>query len=155
MESRAKFAGHPIHQMMVTFPIGAFGLAVTSDVLGAARSAKRYESTAAMAINFGLISAALAVPFGLVDWLAIPRGTRARRVGLWHAIGNASLLGLFAGSRLLRARGDLRGARWLSGAGMLLGGLTAWLGGELVTRHGIGVHDQLGFDAPRALLQRG
>lgn len=151
MESRAKFAGHPIHQMMVTFPIGAFGVAVTSDVLGAGHSAKKYESTAATAINFGLVSAALAIPFGLVDWLAIPRGTRAKRIGLLHALGNAGLLGLFVGSRWLRARGDKRRAQWLSGAGLLLGGLAAWFGGELVVRHGIGVHHRLGFDAPRAL----
>lgn len=151
MESRAKFAGHPIHQMMVAFPIGAFGVAVTSDVLSRGRAAKSYQATAARAIDIGLVSAALAAPFGLVDWLAIPRSTRAKRVGLWHALGNAALLGLFAGSRVLRSRGDVRRAQWLSGAGMLLGGLTAWLGGELVTRHGIGVHDQLGFDAPRAL----
>lgn len=155
MESKAKFAGHPIHQMMVTFPIGAFGLAVTSDVLRGGRHSRTHEATATTAINFGLISAALAVPFGLVDWLAIPRGTRAKRVGLWHALGNATLLGLFVGSRLLRARGDLRRAQWLSGAGMMLGGLTAWLGGELVNRHGIGVHDQLGFDAPKALPRSG
>lgn len=151
MESRAKFAGHPIHQMMVAFPIGAFGMAVTSDVLRAGRSERTYEATAARAIDFGLVTSALAIPFGLVDWLAIPRGTRAKRVGLWHALGNATLLGLFVGSRWLRGRGDLRRAQWLSGAGMMLGGLTAWLGGELVNRHGIGVHDQIGFDAPKAL----
>lgn len=155
MESRAKLAGHPIHQMLVTFPIGAFGLAVTSDLLRRGRPDRSYEATASRAIDFGLASAALAVPFGLVDWLAIPRGTRARQVGLLHALGNAALLGFFAGSRWLRARGDTRRAQWLSGAGMALGGLTAWLGGELVTRHGIGVHDQLGFDAPKALPQHG
>src|SRR5688572_18644935 len=108
MESRAKFAGHPIHQMMVAFPIGAFGLAVTSDLLRAGSSDRRYEHTAARAIDFGLASAALAAPFGLIDWLAIPSGTRAKRVGSWHALGNAALIGLFIGSRWLRARGDLR-----------------------------------------------
>jgi uncharacterized membrane protein len=154
MESRAKLAGHPIHQMMVAFPIGAFGMAVTSDVLRGGRSHRRYEHSAALAIDIGLVSAALAAPFGLVDWLAIPRGTRAKRVGAWHALGNTALLGLFVGSRWLRARGDLKRAQWLSGAGMLLGGLTAWLGGELVVRHGIGLHDQLGLDEPRQLRAR-
>ncbi len=151
MESRARFAGHPIHQMMVTFPIGAFGLAVTSDVLRGGRRQRSNELIAKRAIDFGLVSAALAIPFGLVDWLAIPEGTRAKRVGLWHAVGNATLFGLFAGSRWFRAKRDLRRAQWLSGAGMLLGGLTAWLGGELINRHGVGVYDQLGLDAPQAL----
>ena len=151
MESRAKFAGHPVHQMLVAFPIGAFGMAVTSDVLGGSRH--RYEDTATLAIDFGLVSAALAAPFGLVDWLAIPGGTRAKRVGLWHALGNVALLGLFGGSRWLRARRDPK-ALWLAGAGMLLGGVTAWLGGELIHRHGVGVADSMGLQAPSSLSRR-
>src|SRR3954469_1180956 len=123
MESRAKFAGHPIHQMMVAFPIGAFGVAVSSDVLRGGRRRRTYEYTAARAIDFGLVSAALAAPFGLVDWLSIPPGTRAKRVGQWHALGNVALLGLFAASRWLRAHHDSRRAQWLAGAGMLLGGV--------------------------------
>jgi uncharacterized membrane protein len=153
MESRAKFAGHPIHQMLVAFPIGAFGLAVSSDVLSGGRRSRMYEYTAARAIDFGLLSAALAAPFGLVDWLSIPRGTRAKRVGLWHALGNVALLGLFAGSRSFRARRDRR-APWLAGAGMLLGGVTAWLGGELINRHGVGVSDAMGLEEPSSLARR-
>jgi uncharacterized membrane protein len=151
MESHAKFAGHPIHQMLVAFPIGAFGMAVSSDVLRAGRRQPQYEYTAARAIDFGLISAAIAAPFGLVDWFAIPPGTRAKRVGLWHALGNAALLGLFASSRWLRGRRDLKRAEWVAGAGMLLGGMTAWLGGELINRHGVGVSEALGLDASSSL----
>jgi uncharacterized membrane protein len=139
--------------MMVTLPIGAFGMAVSSDALSAGRRRRGYEFTAARAIDFGLISAAIAAPFGLVDWLAIPPGTRAKRVGLWHALGNAALLGLFAGSRYLRARHDRR-AQWLAGAGMLLGGVTAWLGGELINRHGVGVADSMGLQEPSSLARR-
>jgi uncharacterized membrane protein len=153
MESRAKFAGHPVHQMMVALPLGAFGMAVSSDALRAGRRSRMYEYTAARAIDFGLVTAALAAPFGLVDWLAIPRGTRAKRVGLWHALGNVALLGLFGGSRWLRARHDPR-APWLAGAGMLLGGVTAWLGGELINRHGVGVADAMGLQAPSSLARR-
>jgi uncharacterized membrane protein len=139
--------------MMVAFPIGAFGMAVSSDALRAGTRNRRYEYTAARAIDFGLVSAALAAPFGLVDWLAIPAGTRAKRVGLWHALGNVALLGLFGGSRWLRARGDHRAA-WLAGAGMLLGGVTAWLGGELINRHGVGVADSMGLQASSSLARR-
>lgn len=153
MESRAQFAGHPIHQMLVAFPIGAFGMAVSSDALGAGRHRRGYELVAARAIDFGLVSAALAAPFGLVDWLSIPPGTRAKRVGLWHALGNVALLGLFAGSRWLRARHDGR-APWLAGAGMLLGGMTAWLGGELINRHGVGVADSMGLQERSSLARR-
>lgn len=152
MESRAKLLGHPIHQMLVTFPIGAFGLSVTSDVLHTCLAKEEFEQTATRALDFALVSAAAAIPFGVVDWLAIPRGTRARRVGRWHALGNAALVGLLATSRILRTReGGLSSAKWLSGAGFLLAGVTAWLGGELVGRHGIGVSDRHGLDAPSSL----
>jgi uncharacterized membrane protein len=153
MESRAKLAGHPVHQMLVAFPLGAFGMAVGSDALRAGRRRSAYEFTAARAIDFGLVSAALAAPFGLVDWLSIPSGTRAKRVGLWHALGNVALLGLFAGSRWLRARNDRR-APLLAGAGMLLGGVTAWLGGELINRHGVGVSDAMGLQQPSSLARQ-
>ena len=151
MESRARLLGHPVHQMLVAFPIGAFGLSITGDVLDAWRGERRFGDAAKLALDFGLITAAAAAPFGLIDWLAVRPRTRAKSVGLWHAVGNAALLGVFATSRWLRSRGDVTRARWVSGAGMLLAGATAWLGGELITRHGIGVHRQMGLDAPRSL----
>ncbi len=151
MESRAQLFGHPVHQMLVAFPIGAFGLSVAGDALHAWGGERKYDEAATLALDFALASAAVAAPFGLIDWLAIPARTRAKRVGLWHALGNAALIGTFATSRWLRSRGDKRSAHWLSGAGLLLSGVTAWLGGELVNRHGIGVHRQIGFDAPSSL----
>lgn len=138
--------------MLVAFPIGAFGMAVSSDALGAGQRRSGHELAAARAIDFGLATAVLAAPFGLLDWLAIPAGTRAKRVGLWHAFGNVALLGLFAGSRWLRARRDPR-APWLAGAGMMLGGVTAWLGGELLNRHGVGVADRSGLQEPSSLAR--
>jgi uncharacterized membrane protein len=99
-----------------------------------------------------LVTAVGAAPFGLIDWLAIRSGTRAKRVGLVHALGNLVLLGLFASARALR--GDRRptgAAKWLAVSGLGVAGVTAWLGGELVNRHGIGVHDLIGEDVPSSL----
>lgn len=150
MESRAKLFGHPVHQMLVTFPIGAFGFSVASDALHGYFGERKFAHAATQALDFGLISAALAIPFGAADLLAVPRGTRARKIGVWHAVGNTAMLGLFGASRLLRARGDAaRAAKWLSGAAFMLSGVTAWLGGELVNRYGIGV--ELDEHAPPSL----
>jgi uncharacterized membrane protein len=138
--------------MLVTFPIGALGFSVASDALHSCLGHQKFADAAALALDFGLMSGALAVPFGAVDWLAIPAGTRAKRVGLWHAVGNVGMLGLFGASRWLR-RDDRASvsAKWLSGAAFMLSGVTAWLGGELVNRHGIGVSDRLGDNAPSSL----
>jgi uncharacterized membrane protein len=153
MESRAKLFGHPVHQMLITFPIGGFGFSVVGDALHTLSGRREHADAARQALNFGLASAALAVPFGLVDWLAIDRGTRAKRIGLWHALGNVAMLGLFATSRLLRGRGSApTAAKLLAGGGLALGGVTAWLGGELIVRHGIGVHDRIGQDERSSLF---
>jgi uncharacterized membrane protein len=153
MESRIRVLGHPLHQVLVALPIGAFALAVTSDVavrLGASPSAGR--ATSQSALTFGLATAALAAPFGLVDWLAIRPATRAKRVGLWHALGNVAVLGLFASARLLRSgRRTPASAMWLAAGGLGALGFTGWLGGELINRHGIGVHDVLGEDVTSSL----
>lgn len=142
MESRAKAFGHPIHQSLVAFPIGAFGVSIALDALHSRTGRYEHAEGARQALNFGLVTATLVAPFGLVDWIEIDPGTRAKRVGLIHAIGNLAVLGLFATSRLLRAGGCApSSAKWVSGAAFTLSGVTAWLGGELVTRHAIGVHN--------------
>ena len=80
-----------------------------------------------------------AAPFGLVDWLAIPRGTRAKAIGAWHGGGNVLVLALFALSLILRLRSPDVDPTWplilaLAGAAGAL--ITGWLGGELVVRLG-------------------
>ncbi len=155
MESRVQLLGHPAHQILVEFPVGALGFAVTCDALHSVTGRAEFASAARHALDFGLVTASLAAPFGLVDWLAIPSRTRAKRVGAWHAVGNVAVLALFGAARLLRAdRRNLRASKALSAAGLLLTGATAWAGGELINRHGIGVSDLLGTDVPSSLSRK-
>ena len=96
---------------------------------------------------------AWAVP-GLIDWLAIPSGTRAKAVGAWHGIGNVIVIVLFAISLFLRW--DDPGAPpvaafVLSYGGVALALVTAWLGGELVDRLGVGVDTGAHLNAPSSL----
>jgi uncharacterized membrane protein len=96
-----------------------------------------------------------AAVFGLIDWLGIRSGTRARRIGALHGVGNAVVVLLFVVSWAARL-GDLEYAPGilpfvvaLVGIGIAL--VTAWLGGELVYRLRIGVDDIAGVDAPSSL----
>src|SRR5690606_5973502 len=97
----------------------------------------------------------LAAIFGLWDWLSIPSETRAKRVGLWHGLGNVVVLLLFAVSWWLRRdTPDHEPRTWsfiLALAGIALSLLTGWLGGELVYRLRVGVDDGAHLDAPNAL----
>jgi uncharacterized membrane protein len=114
-------------------------------------------------IAAGIIGGLIAAPFGLIDYLAISSGTRAKSVGLIHGVGNVVVLLLFAGSWWLRYSSDLSqsgihvpsvAALVLSFAGFALAGVTGWLGGELVDRLSVGVDDGANLDAPSSLAGR-
>ena len=157
MESRAKLLGHPIHQMLIVFPLGLLAMAVIFDLVAVAFADGYWSEIAFWMIAAGVISGLVAAPFGTIDWLAIPAGTRAKRIGAVHGLGNVLVVLLFAGSWLLRA--DVPGAPGglalvLSFAGGGLALFTGWLGGELVDRLAVGVDDGAHVDAPSSLTTR-
>ena len=151
MESRAKAAGHPIHQQLIVFPLGLLGMAVVFDLLRLVNDNDDLATASYYMIAAGLISGIVAAVFGVIDFLAIPKGTRARRVGLLHGGGNDVVLLLFFLSWLLRRDDDhvaSRLALTLALAGAVVSVVTGWLGGELVDRLGVGVDDEAGLDTP-------
>ena len=88
------------------------------------------------------IGALLAAIFGLIDWITIPSDTRAKRIGLWHGLGNVVIVLLFIVSWLIRLNAQSNPnvfAYILSIVGVVLALFTGWLGGELVDRLGVGV----------------
>ena len=154
MESKARLLGHPIHQMLVVFPLGLLGTSVVFDLLYRGLDIEVMATVAHYLIAGGLIAGLVAAPFGTVDWLAIPAGTRAKSVGATHALGNVVVLALFAASWWMRrevpeAPSVLAHVLSFGGAGLSL--VTAWLGGELVDRMGVGVSDGAHLDAPSSL----
>jgi len=157
MESRAKLLGHPVHQMLVVFPLGLLGMAVIFDVVAYALGSGYWSEVALWMMVAGIVTGLLAAPFGLIDWLNIPSGTRAKRIGAIHGLGNVVVLGLFAASALFRWASPQTPATlalMLSGAGLLLALCTGWLGGELVDRLGVGVDEGAHVDAPSSLKHR-
>jgi len=157
MESKAKLLGHPIHQMLIVFPLGLLATAVIFDVIALATRNGAWSGMAFYLIAAGIIGGLTAAVFGLIDWLAIPSGTRAWAIGLWHGVGNVVVVVLFAASWFVRrgtpnAPGTL--ALSLSFAGGLLALVTGWLGGELVDRLGVGVDDGAHLNAPSSLSGR-
>jgi uncharacterized membrane protein len=158
MESRVKLFGHPIHPMLVVFPLGLLVASLFFDFLGIATGNGEFAVVAFWCIAGGILTGLLAAVFGLLDWLPIPGGTRAKTVGLWHGAGNVVVVALFAVSWWLRSGspGYVPDglALALSVVAVAIGGVTGWLGGELVDRLGVGVDPGANLDAPSSLSGR-
>jgi uncharacterized membrane protein len=154
MESKVKFAGHPVHPMLIVFPLGLLATAVIFDIIYLVSNNPQWTIVSHYMIGAGILGGLAAALFGWLDWFAIPSGTRAKRIGLWHGLGNVVVLGLFILSWVLR-RGDPStpptGAIVAGLGGVVIALLTAWLGGELVDRLGVGVDDGAHLDSPSSL----
>jgi uncharacterized membrane protein len=157
MESRAKLLGHPVHQMLIVFPLGLLAMAVIFDLIAIGLGDGYWSEIAYWMIAAGVVTGLVAAPFGFIDWLAIPNGTRAKRIGAVHGIGNVLVVLLFAVSWLMRGdapRSPVALALALSFVGGAIALFTGWLGGELVDRLAVGVDEGAHVDAPSSLSNR-
>jgi uncharacterized membrane protein len=157
MESRAKLLGHPLHQMLIVFPFGLLGMAPLLDLAQIIDPGKILYPQAFVMIGLGVITGLVAAVFGAIDWWAVPEGTRAKRIGMVHGLGNVVVVLLFASSWYLRWTAQQQPsslAYALSFSGFALVLLTGWLGGELVDRLGVGVDSGANLNAPSSLTHK-
>jgi uncharacterized membrane protein len=154
MESKAKLFGHPIHQMLIVFPLGLLATSVIFDLIHLATGGSNWFNLSYWLIIAGVIGGLGAAPFGLIDWLAIKANTRAKRIGAIHGAGNVVVLALFFIGWWLRESPQIApGNTSLTFSFLGLGGalITSWLGGELVGRMGVGVDPGAHLDSPSSL----
>lgn len=154
MEARAKLLGHPIHQMLIVFPLGLLGASLFFDLIAVTTGRPALLQASFYMIAAGIVAGLTAALFGLIDFLSIPSGTRAKRIGLLHGCGNVVVVGLFALTWWLRrptpsAPGTMPIV--VSAIAVAIALVTGWLGGELVDRLGVGVNDGAHLDAPSSL----
>jgi uncharacterized membrane protein len=144
--------------MLIVFPLGLFPIAVIFDLIyWFGQHEPRWAEVSYWVIAAGIIGALLAAVFGLIDWLKIPDGTRAKAIGLVHGITNVIVAGLFIVSWLLRRPNPTAPALLdivLGIIGVLLALFSGWLGGELVYRLNMGVDEGAHLDAPNSLSGR-
>ena len=146
MYSKAKIAGHPIHPMLIAFPVAFYAATLVSLIVYGANEDPFWFRTAVVANAAGVIMAAVAAVPGLIDFVAgIPRGTRAAGTALRHALLNVSALVLFVVNFFyIREgwRGDIPSenvAIVLSALGVLATLGAGWFGWKLVQKHHVGV----------------
>ena len=157
MESRVKLFGHPVHPMLIVFPLGLLATAVIFDLLYFFSGNRLLPTTSFYMIAAGVLGGLLAAIFGFIDWIALPNGSRAKNIGLWHGLGNFVVTLMFAGSWLLRRDNvdfipdSLALILSFGGAGLAL--VTGWIGGELVYRLGVGVDPGANVNAPNSITK--
>ncbi|HEX8667456.1 MAG TPA: DUF2231 domain-containing protein [Allosphingosinicella sp.] len=143
-QSTARFMGHPIHPMLVPFPIAFFIGAFLSDLAYLAWRDAFWATASFWLLAAGLVGAALAAVAGLTDFLG---DNRIRRLpDAWmHMIGNVLAVLLEAVNLYVRLDDSAVAVAspgvYLSGAVFLLLGFTGWKGGDLVYRHRVGIPD--------------
>src|SRR5215212_9341522 len=149
MGSPASINGHPIHPMLIPFPIALWVFSLIADLIYLWRGNPVWRDWIAFyALLAGIIGAAAAAVFGLIDWLAI-KDREVKKIANWHARLNVLALLIFAASFYLRTAS---GSRMVSGnytlpfalsvVGVILISISGYLGGELVFKHGVAVNPQ-------------
>lgn len=157
MQSKARLLGHPIHTMLIVFPLGLLATPVAFDIVGLVGADTEWFRISFWMIAAGIIGGLLAAIFGLMDWLAIPSGTRAQKIWLLHGGGNVVVVLLFIVSWFLRRpepQNPPNTAFVLSFIAVALALITGWLGGELVVRLGVGVDAEANVNALSSLSGR-
>ena len=144
LRSQSTVGGHPVHPMLVPFPIAFLVGALAADLAYVTSGDPFWARAAAWLIGAGFVMGVAAAVFGLVDFLFI-RPVRALRAAWVHFAGNAVVLAIALWNGALRMDGA---ADAVVPTGIVLSAITTvlllvtgWFGGELAYKHKIGAVD--------------
>ena len=148
MATRASIAGHPIHPMLVAFPIGLWVTSFALDIWFYFERNPTWLYASKFMIAAGCLGALAAAVAGIIDWTGL-KDRPVVRLANWHARLNIAALIVFTLDLYFRTR---QGSAYvghrltipflLSFAGVILISISGWLGGEIVYKHGVGVEVQ-------------
>lgn len=149
MASPASIGGHPVHPMIIPFPIALWVFSFVADLIFLWRGNPVWrEYIAFYTLLAGIIGGAVAAVPGIVDWLSL-KDREVVKIANWHARLNVIALLIFAFSFFLRTSS---GAGFVSNShtiplllsllGVILISISGWLGGEMVFKHGVAVEEK-------------
>ena len=149
MRSRAHIKTHPLHPILVGFPIAFFTGTVVFDILALSGDAPQYHNTACHLLIGGIATALIAAIPGLIDYVhTVPPKSSAKNRASTHAFLNLCMLALFGTALIYRLtnRNPEPMVYLLLEAGGLITMLSAgWMGGTLVHRNQIGIDHRYAY----------
>jgi uncharacterized membrane protein len=139
--------GHPFHPILITVPIGAWVASLVFDIAAkASDDPAPWAQASFWLIVIGIVGAALAAVFGMLDLLTIPSNTKAASTAITHAAINFAVLMVFAINALLRnsdGRDEVGTLPFvLTVVALAALGVSGWLGGKLSYTYGVRVADE-------------
>jgi uncharacterized membrane protein len=141
VESTAAIAGHPLHHMLIAFPVAFLIGAFASDLAFVGTDNPFWAEASYWLLIAGIVTAVVAGLPGLIDFVTIDR-VRSLWISWTHMIVNLVIVGIAlvnVGVRLGDPAAGVHGwGLWLSGLQTLLLLFSGWLGGEMAYRYGIG-----------------
>jgi len=142
MRSRAHFQSHPIHPILVAFPIAFFIGAFVFDIISFVNGSQSLFQAATYIVIAGIIGGLMAAIPGLIDLLGtVPPNSSAKKRGVKHGLLNTTVVVLFAISLWLHSNSDGVTAAILivELVACTLLTISGYMGGTLVYRNIIGV----------------
>jgi uncharacterized membrane protein len=142
VKSTASLGTHPIHPILVPFPIAFLIGALVTDIVYASSKNPFWAGVSYWLLLAGLVMGGLAGIMGMIDLFTIRRARSS--IGWIHGLGNIVALILTLINFLLRYD-NIAGAIFpgglilsiITGSTLLI---TGWLGGELTFRYEVGVY---------------
>jgi uncharacterized membrane protein/nitrite reductase/ring-hydroxylating ferredoxin subunit len=142
MKSKASIKGHPLHPMLIPFPLAFFIGTLVFDLLGYVNNEENFWTTGKYLEIAGIISALLAAVPGIVDYFGtVPAASSAKKRATKHGLINITNVVIFSVAAFYRRNDDASAAvvLGLESLGAILLCIAGWLGGTLVYRNQIGV----------------
>jgi uncharacterized membrane protein len=149
MYTKARIGGHPIHPMLIAFPVALYAITFVAIIVHVVTRDAFWYRAATTANIAGIVMALVAAVFGLIDLIDLPAHARAKTTGLRHAGLNVLALGLFVVCAIVLGRNWFGGTPAdrlddgvpfaLSLLGLIATVFAGWLGWTLVQTHHVGV----------------
>lgn len=148
MRTPANIAGHPIHPMLVSIPIGLWIFSLVCDLFQLAGHTGAWTTVAIYTMVGGVIGALLAAVPGFIDMLSLPPGPK--KTALVHMTINLTVVALYAINSWLRigSPDNFKTGFWLSVIAVCLLAVSGWLGGKMVYLYGVAVSAPAGTGRP-------